>query len=388
MTQPGDSNSNDHLLQFLQEANEEQETNQEPIIPGPSLANRRFFVIDAPPIFLPSSENRTPDPETGTPPVDRTEAIGILHERHVHSVGDSFATCARAAGGFCGAVTRLVTTLLIAGIGTLERAWTASRGALGACLTLAHQSWRKSASLRVGASSRVPALGMSVAPIGFIGGIALGALGMWLFSASAPPLQVTTADARTTPVVVESVSATPAYDGTLSRANVTEAPVKPTEVVLAVSPQVLPAGPSQVAPAVPSQVVPAAPSQVVPAVPSRVVPTAPSRVVMVGGFDEGSGKTDTPGRVANLRQGVSDEEAPSTPFKGSLALQSGPQGARAFVDGKPVGSTPVFLTGIPAGSRVVRLEAEGYQTWSAAIRVIANEQTQVSARLYREPPRP
>jgi len=372
MTQAGDANSNDLLLQFPQESHEEKETNQAPIIPGPSLAKPRLLVIDASPILIPSSENRTPDRETGTPPVDRTEAIGILHERNVHSVGDSFATCARAAGGFCGAVTRLVTTLLIAGIGTLERAWTASRGALGACLTLAHQSWRKSASLRVGASSRVPALGMSVAPIGFIGGIALGALGMWLFSASAPPLQVTTADARTTPVVVESVSATPAYDGTLSRANVTEAPVKPTEVVLAVSPQVLPAGPSQVAPAVPSQ----------------VVPTAPSRVVMVGGFDEGSGKTDTPGRVANLRQGVSDEEAPSTPFKGSLALQSGPQGARAFVDGKPVGSTPVFLTGIPAGSRVVRLEAEGYQTWSAAIRVIANEQTQVSARLYREPPRP
>ena len=373
MTQAaGDANSNDLLLQFPQESHEEQETNQEPIIPGPSLAKPRLLVIDASPILIPSSENRTPDPETGTPPVDRTEAIGILHERNVHSVGDSFATCARAAGGFCAAVTRLVTTLLIAGIGRLHRAWTASRGALGACLTLAHQSWRTSASLRASVSSRVPALGTSTAPIGFIGGIALGALGMWLFSASAPPLQVTTADARTTPVVVESVSTTPAYDGNLSRANVTEAPVEPTEVALAVSPQVLPT--------VPSQVVPAEPLQVAPAVPSRVV--------MSGGFDEGSGKTETPGRVANLRQEVSGEEARPMPFKGSIALHSGPQGARAFVDGKAVGSTPVFLTDIPAGSRVVRLEAEGYQTWSAAVRVIANEQTQVSARLYREPPPP
>ena len=357
MTQAGDANSNDLLLLFPQETNEEQETNQEPIISEPSLADRRsILVYDASPSLIPSSETRTPHPETGTPPVDRIEAIGLLHERNVQSVGDSFATCARAARGFCAAVTRLVATLLAAGIGTLERAWTASRGALSACLTLAHpSSWRKSASLRVSASSRVPALGTSASPIGFVGGIALGALGMWLFSASAP-LQVTTADAQTAPVAVESVSATPAYDGNLSRANLTEAPANPTEVVLAVSPQVLPA--------------------------------VPSRVVLSGDFDEGSGKTETPGFVTNLRQEVSDEEAPSMPFKGSIALQSGPQGARAFVDGKAVGLTPVFLTDIPVGSRVVRLEAEGYQTWSAAVRVTADQQTQVTATLYREPPPP
>ena len=350
MTQAGDANSNDLLLLFPQEANEEQEKSQEPIIAKPSLAEPRLLVFhDASPSHTPSSENRTPHPEGGTPPVDRTEAVarteavGILHEINVQSVGDSLATCARAARGFCAAVTRLITTLLIAGIGTLERAWTASRGALGT----------------------------SASPIGFIGGIALGALGMWLFSASAP-LQVTTADADTTPVAVESVSATPAYDGNLSRENLAEAQVKPTEVALAVSPQVLPA----------------VPSLVVPAVPSQVAPAVPSRVVMSGGLDEGSGKTETPGRVANLRQELSNEEGPSIPFKGSIALHSGPQGARAFVDGKAVGSTPVILADIPVGSRVVRLEAEGYQTWSAAVRVIANEQTQVSARLYREPPPP
>jgi hypothetical protein len=46
---------------------------------------------------------------------------------------------------------------------------------------------------------------------------------------------------------------------------------------------------------------------------------------------------------------------------------------------------PVVLSGLPVGSRVVRLEADGYQTWSAAIRVIANQQTRVTATLYREP---
>lgn len=356
MTQAGGANSNDFLLLFPRETNEEQETNQKPTIPEPSLAEpRSLLVYDASPSLTPSSENRTPHPETGTPPVDTTEVIGTLHERNVQSVGDSFATCARAARGFYAAVTRLVTTLLFAGIGTLERAWTASRDALSACLTLAHPSSRKSAPLRVSAANRVPALGTSSSPIGFIGGIALGALGMWTFSASAP-LQVTMADAHTTPVAVESVSATPAYDGSLSREDLTEAPENPAAFALAVSPQASPAVPSQ--------------------------------VVMSGGFDEGSGEIKTPGRVANLRQEVSTEEAPSMPFKGSVTLNSEPQGARAFVDGKAVGSTPVFLAEIPVGSRVVRLEAEGYQTWSAAVRVIANEQTQVSARLYREPPRP
>ncbi|NOT25457.1 MAG: PEGA domain-containing protein [Acidobacteria bacterium] len=43
---------------------------------------------------------------------------------------------------------------------------------------------------------------------------------------------------------------------------------------------------------------------------------------------------------------------------------------------------------MPVGSRVIRVEAEGYQTWSSAVRVIANQQTPVTATLYREPSRP
>ena len=78
MTQAGDANSDDLLLLFPQETNEAQETNQEPIIPEPSLAEPRLLVFyDASPSLTPSSETRTPHPETGIPPVDRTEAIGI-----------------------------------------------------------------------------------------------------------------------------------------------------------------------------------------------------------------------------------------------------------------------------------------------------------------------
>jgi len=54
-----------------------------------------------------------------------------------------------------------------------------------------------------------------------------------------------------------------------------------------------------------------------------------------------------------------------------------------FVNGKPVGSTPLVLREIPAGSRVVRIEADGYAPWSSAIRVVANQQTHIAATLRR-----
>jgi serine acetyltransferase len=51
------------------------------------------------------------------------------------------------------------------------------------------------------------------------------------------------------------------------------------------------------------------------------------------------------------------------------------------VDGRVVGSTPVLLKDVPAGSCVVRVESSGYERWSAAVRVVANKETRVSATL-------
>jgi hypothetical protein len=72
-------------------------------------------------------------------------------------------------------------------------------------------------------------------------------------------------------------------------------------------------------------------------------------------------------------------------FRGSVAVQSEPQGATVFVNGLAVGSTPVVLKNLSIGSRAVRIEAPGYRRWSAAVRVIANQQTRVTARLERAP---
>lgn len=68
-------------------------------------------------------------------------------------------------------------------------------------------------------------------------------------------------------------------------------------------------------------------------------------------------------------------------YRGSLAIDSDPSGAVVSLDGRVVGSTPILLEDVPAGSRVVRVESSGYERWSAAIRVVANQRTRVNATL-------
>lgn len=74
---------------------------------------------------------------------------------------------------------------------------------------------------------------------------------------------------------------------------------------------------------------------------------------------------------------------PPGPFRGSLLVRSEPPGARVFIRDQRVGVTPMVLNNLVIGSRAVRIEADGYEPWSAAVRVVANQQTQVTARLDR-----
>jgi hypothetical protein len=70
-------------------------------------------------------------------------------------------------------------------------------------------------------------------------------------------------------------------------------------------------------------------------------------------------------------------------YRGSLAINSDPPGARVLLNGQVVGSTPLLLRDLPAGSCVVRIEAEGYETWSTAARIVADQRARVSATLQR-----
>ena len=81
-----------------------------------------------------------------------------------------------------------------------------------------------------------------------------------------------------------------------------------------------------------------------------------------------------------------EEPQPSaaTPqFHGALAVLSEPRGAVVSVDGRIVGATPLVLKDVPVGSRVVRIESQGYERWSFAARVVANQEVRIVATLQR-----
>jgi hypothetical protein len=70
-------------------------------------------------------------------------------------------------------------------------------------------------------------------------------------------------------------------------------------------------------------------------------------------------------------------------FAGALTVDSRPQGAAVFIDGKLAGATPLRVPAVPAGEHAVRLEREGYRRWTASVRIVASGQNRVTASLER-----
>jgi hypothetical protein len=75
----------------------------------------------------------------------------------------------------------------------------------------------------------------------------------------------------------------------------------------------------------------------------------------------------------------------SAPFRGSLAVNTTPSGVRVSLDGTPLGSTPIRIDGVPAGSHVLGLETEGRRIPASAVQVVANRTTRVARTLERNP---
>ncbi|PYR26106.1 MAG: PEGA domain-containing protein, partial [Acidobacteria bacterium] len=70
-------------------------------------------------------------------------------------------------------------------------------------------------------------------------------------------------------------------------------------------------------------------------------------------------------------------------FVGALTVDSRPQGATVFIDGKLAGATPLSVPAVPAGDHAVRLEREGYRRWTSSVRIVAPGQNRVTASLER-----
>jgi len=73
--------------------------------------------------------------------------------------------------------------------------------------------------------------------------------------------------------------------------------------------------------------------------------------------------------------------APSAAADASLSISSRPTGARVYVDGRMIGSAPAKLAGLRAGSYHVRVELDGYQTWTTTVHVAAGQDARVAAPL-------
>jgi len=54
-----------------------------------------------------------------------------------------------------------------------------------------------------------------------------------------------------------------------------------------------------------------------------------------------------------------------------------------FLDGRPVGTTPLVVPGVAAGEHALHLDRDGYQRWSSTIRIVTTEKNRVTASLDR-----
>jgi hypothetical protein len=129
-------------------------------------------------------------------------------------------------------------------------------------------------------------------------------------------------------------------------------------------------GQEQPAPPLPQHDVPAATLQ---SVSARSVPAADATI----------GQSETVPITQPLQRPAARPRR--TVFRGALAVNSRPTGARVSINGQSAGVTPLMVKSLPAGSRVVRVTAQGYHPWSSAVRVVANQRNSVLATLQRLP---
>ncbi|HUQ86267.1 MAG TPA: PEGA domain-containing protein [Vicinamibacterales bacterium] len=80
------------------------------------------------------------------------------------------------------------------------------------------------------------------------------------------------------------------------------------------------------------------------------------------------------------------EPAPSTPYVGTLSIDASP-GGEVFVDRQSVGTSPVRLVNLRAGSHLIWIERQGYRRFTRVVQVTADNVTRLSAELELLPAR-
>lgn len=85
--------------------------------------------------------------------------------------------------------------------------------------------------------------------------------------------------------------------------------------------------------------------------------------------------------ITNTMDGQTITLATPTPIYGSLNVESTPDFAKIYIDGKPMGETPNFISQILIGSHELKLTKEGYADYTETITVTKGERKQVNATL-------
>ncbi|MCC7243378.1 MAG: PEGA domain-containing protein, partial [Acidobacteria bacterium] len=84
--------------------------------------------------------------------------------------------------------------------------------------------------------------------------------------------------------------------------------------------------------------------------------------------------------------GAGDETPPAAAASGNLLIRSTPAGATVFVDGDRRGITPVTLPAVPLGTRVVRVQQDGFVADERRLTLTADRPSRsVEVRLRRAP---
>jgi hypothetical protein len=138
------------------------------------------------------------------------------------------------------------------------------------------------------------------------------------------------------------------------------------------------AGRSRIAEAAPPAAVPTTGAAAVPADEVITSATLP---------DNGLVRSASPRRAsAAVVRVAAGESVPAggRQIKGTLLVESDPEGAEVSINGVVQGRTPLVIRDLGAGSRVVRLELAGYERWSWAVAVVANKRTPVTVKLRPE----
>jgi PEGA domain len=86
---------------------------------------------------------------------------------------------------------------------------------------------------------------------------------------------------------------------------------------------------------------------------------------------------------ARSAQSPAAQSKPPVVTTGAIFVDSRPQGARVFIDGKEVGVTPLTVAALPIGSHVVRLELADHQPRTETTQVVGQKTAHVTGSLER-----